>query len=104
MQPSIRHTSQPCARGDLGRLEIQHEVLPFKGRPIFRAPDFGRLVPVLTYAPQHESLFYSITSLAELGASNGRSGRMRKARPAPSNKRQIEPANGNVQLPVRSIR
>src|SRR5258705_5387021 len=36
--------------------------------------------------------------------SNGRSGCIRNARPAPINKRQIEPANGNVQLPVRSIR
>jgi hypothetical protein len=36
--------------------------------------------------------------------SNGRSGRIRNARPAPSSKRQIEPANGRVQLPVRSIR
>ena len=42
---------------------------------------------------------------APLGAaSNGRSGCMRNASPAPSNNRPIEPANGQVQLPVRSIR
>ena len=41
---------------------------------------------------------------AVMSASNGRSGRIRNARPAPSSKRQIEPANGRVQLPVRSIR
>jgi hypothetical protein len=37
-------------------------------------------------------------------SANGLSGRIRNARPAPTNKRQIEPANGRVQLPVKSIR
>src|SRR5258708_12785796 len=36
--------------------------------------------------------------------SNGRPGCLRKASPAPSNNRQIEPATGKVQLPVRSIK
>jgi hypothetical protein len=36
--------------------------------------------------------------------SNGRSGRIRNARPAPSSKRAIEIENGRVQLPVRSIK
>src|ERR1700682_4459186 len=38
------------------------------------------------------------------GATKGRSGCMRNASPAPSSNRLIEPANGQVQLPVRSIK
>ena len=58
-------------------------------------------------ADRHGSVnSYAITSAAGVvtAVSNDRSGRIRNAKPAPSSKRQSEPANGRVQLPVRSIR